>query len=914
MRQSDSVSLNVNTKFTLDNCEDEPIHRPESIQSYGCLLAFDLKTRAIKVISDNLNLFLAVEKNVILKSRIDDINLSKADIKHIEEAIKKVIENSGRVGVVLDLANIQTNTQQKKTYHAIVYLSDNLAVIEIENTQLNQDDTFSNIARINATRDVADIGAYEDIASLATAMTTSIKAFTGYDRVMMYRFDKDYNGKVIAESKEKHLEPFLGLNYPASDIPAQARRLYEINWIRMIEDVDGVSSSLQPAIEDAKRAPLDMSHSMLRSVSPFHIEYLKNMGVQATMSISIMQGEKLWGLIACHHYSKKYVPQNVRLECESIGQFFSWQLQAKEQNLALQDSNKANNLIDRIIFGFREHEKNTTSLNDIDQPLLELMQACGFILFLGNEVHEAGLVPSRAICKYLVKCFNKKSSRGIQFSSQLKRDFPDTLLSSSPEGIAGALYVPLSPVNDYFALWFRKEKTKVVNWAGAPDTKSTAEENRLSPRGSFALWKQTVKHTCEEWTLADIKTAERFNKLFVAHVIDRKIDLESNIKKLQALDRAKDEFLANISHELRTPLNVIIGWTDLAMTVPDNYDQVMEAVKVIRRSALTQSELINDLLDISRIISGTLKLSVKNVNLASIIDDVHESFLTAATTKNITISKTLSNDDQTILGDPVRIKQILWNLISNAIKFSEKNGKISITSRKDHSNYIIEVSDNGIGLTREAMSTIFDRFSQVEKKHGKKGMGIGLSICKYLVDMHGGHIEVESKGRGEGASFKVTFPVSPISASDENESAYLQQQGSIQLNKHTGRLSNMHILIAEDDPDAATFISQILKIQGATVEVAANGIEAISCIEQSSKSFDLLISDIGMPEMDGYELIKEIRQRKGKKYKGFCAIALTAYAYTSDRIKSLKAGFDSYVTKPVDLEELLTVIESTCGL
>lgn len=911
--------------YTLKNCEDEPIHRPESIQSYGYLIAFDRGTGRIGATSDNIDKLLKLD-NLLgtdnsgyqqLVSEGIHFNELLQSVKSQEttaDAIVLANNNDSRVPLTVTFNSEKVKLDNNHHHDAVLYLSGDWVVVEIEEYSDDATVVIEKQSRLHMSQSVIDLKSHDSLPSLAEAMTSHIKRMTHYDRVMMYKFDEDYNGEVIAESKEKQLEPFLGLHYPASDIPAQARRLYEKNWIRMIADVDEQQVNIVPSVTQSEREPLDMSYSMLRSVSQFHIEYLKNMGVQATMSISLLKEGKLWGLIACHHYSPKYIPQNIRLECETLGQFFSWQIQTKEQSLALAASSRSSELIDKIIFSFTDNLQAIPSLQGLREPILNLMNATGFVLYLGHEVYEVGTVPNQSTVKDIASAFNKDNRGSVHASNNLSKDFREVSLETG-EDIAGALYVPLSPRHNYFAIWFRDERVKTVKWGGAPQTKSSDEENRLSPRGSFALWREVVRGTCEDWTLADIKTAERFSRLFIAHVIERKINAESNLAEMQHLDRAKDQFLANVSHELRTPLNIIVGWTDLALTSQDNYEQMLEAIKIIRRSALTQSELINDLLDISRIVSGTMKLSVKNINLENIITDVHESFSTASAAKGIKVIKTISNDDQTILGDPTRVKQIILNLVSNAIKFTDKNGKISISARKEHSSYIVEVKDNGRGLSEESIPLIFQRFSQVEHRHGKIGMGLGLSIVKHLVDMHGGNIEVESDGLGKGSTFRVIFPVSPVSVSDEGESVYFtNEKGPIELNKEKGRLQGLRVIVAEDDTDASMFIDRILKTQGAIVSTACNGVEALDMMEHTDEPFDLVLSDIGMPEMDGYELIAEIRRRQGDKYDNVCGIALTAYALSTDRVKALKAGFNSYVTKPVDLEELLTVIETTCDI
>ena len=930
---------------TLISCEEEAIQFCEGVQSYGKLIAFETSSGRISAFSANIDALF----NVDVKDESTDLTLAllgtnfydllanaprgtsdsssvsgispalsaaqtdmqqsyrQVQLRAIQESTALLSESNGRAPIALTFDSDRLTDTANAQHSCVLYALGPLTVIEIEQEHacVNTD----NLA-LPLTSRLPDLTQFKSIEDLTSCMVDTIKEMTGYDRVMMYRFNERWHGQVVAEAREPHLEAYLGLNYPATDIPAQARALYKKNLIRMIENVDDQPIAILPKVKThGREKPLDMSNSMLRSVSPFHIQYLKNMGVQATMSISIVINGQLWGLIACHHYSPKYLSQTTRFDCESLGQFFGWQIQTKEDQIVVSSRINTDLLIDRIISGLADNEGTASNIASLQEPLLKLLDASGFTLYLGKETHELGKVLPLTETKQLAELFLEQNTSRVQASSNLKEDL-DFICDSNTHEITGALFIPLSSSYNYFAMWFRTEKVHTINWAGAPDVKEIGEENRLTPRGSFALWRETVRGSSTDWTESDLKTADRFNRLFVAHVIERKIDVERNLQKLQELDRAKDQFLASISHELRTPLSVIVGWADLGLANNDSPSQMMEALTVIRKNATTQSELINDLLDISRIVSGTLKLQVKSLDLHTLLDDVHKSFSTACRAKEIDFSMDCDSGLQVILGDPVRIKQVFSNIVSNAIKFTGKGGKVTLKSHKSHSSYVIEISDTGKGIEKEDLGKIFDRFTQLHASHGRSGMGLGLSIVQSLVDMHGGTIKAYSEGRGRGSSFTVSFPVSPVVLDRAEEKAIVHSDLDGTEDKASGRLAGLRILAVEDEPDAATFLGRVLSNQGAEVILASNGVEALGILEKQT-DFDVLLSDIGMPEMNGYDLVKEVR-RSNSSYKDISAIALTAYAFSSDRVKALKAGFQSYVTKPVDLEELYTVIETTC--
>ena len=952
---------------TLISCEDEPIHFCEGIQDHGYLFAFDTLTGRLHTLSANtLEILkdpetggsqrtggsskhtpgstLAGSEQGHLTSLLntsfydlleDDDHAGRQRIQ-IQQLSREVGQGNARAPIRIRLAASCLIGGRGAQFDAVLYQTGSQTVLELEELAAtdHQSPSLQRAHNLAVASRLPDLKAFDSIESLLDCMVKIIREVTGYDRVMMYQFNKDWHGKVVAESRRDDLEPYLGLNYPATDIPAQARALYRKNLIRMIRDIESEPVPLLPRIplrragiesgrvgdnsadsahtQQAFRSkPLDLSNSMIRSVSPFHIQYLRNMGVGATMSISILINGELWGLIACHHYSPKYIEQSLRLECETLSQFFGWQIQTKEQQLELRKRRATDALIDQIMFELTSDNHALGSMHSLEQPLLSLLDACGFTLFLGAEAHELGKVLPTETGSKLAESFIASSPAQVHATSRLHEDF-EFIDEAEAKGIAGALFIPLSPVHGYFAIWYRPEKSQTINWAGAPQVKGMGDENRLSPRGSFALWRETVRGRSLDWSETDIQTAERFNRLFVAQVIDRKIDVEANLHRLQELDRAKDQFLASISHELRTPLNVIVGWTDLALTTPEDSRQMVEALEVIRKNATTQAELINDLLDISRIVSGTLKLQVKNLSLRDVINEVGESFRTALQAKSLELQLSMAKGEQAILGDPVRIKQIFTNLVNNAIKFTPKGGRIGVSIRQSHSNYLIEVSDTGKGIEPENLLRIFERFTQLHDSHGRTGMGLGLSIVKSLVDMHGGDIQASSEGKNRGSSFRVSLPISPVAVSDDVAASFSSRTiaDCDSPSASRGRLHDMRILAVEDEEDAARFLARLLSSQGAQVTSVSNGVEAMAELRDSDARFDLLLSDIGMPEMDGYELIEAVRT--SQEHSSMKAIALTAYAFSGDRVKALKAGYDSYVTKPVDLEELYIVIETTC--
>ena len=390
--------------------------------------------------------------------------------------------------------------------------------------------------------------------------------------------------------------------------------------------------------------------------------------------------------------------------------------------------------------------------------------------------------------------------------------------------------------------------------------------------------------------------------------------LRKQAEELSRVNQVKDEFLATVSHELRTPLNAILGYATMLRSRKLDPVKTERALETIERSAKAQNQLINDLLDVSRIITGKLRLNVHPMILVSLIESAIDSIRPAAEAKNISIHSILDPDAGLVSGDSDRLQQVFWNLFTNAIKFTPKGGRVYVQLERVNSHVEITVSDTGEGISPEFLPHVFDRLQQADstttRVHG--GLGLGLAIVRHLIELHGGKVYAYSAGEGLGACFTINLPImifrtgsKPLERlhSTVNEATPLTDSIS---------LESLKILIVDDEPDAREMLASVLSINGAQVTMAASATDALNIIAQcnSEQLPDLLISDIGMPEGDGYMFIRQVRDLAPEKGGRIPAIALTAYARTEDRIKALAAGFQSHVPKPVEPEEFLAVIAS----
>jgi PAS domain S-box-containing protein len=379
----------------------------------------------------------------------------------------------------------------------------------------------------------------------------------------------------------------------------------------------------------------------------------------------------------------------------------------------------------------------------------------------------------------------------------------------------------------------------------------------------------------------------------------------------QESNRLKDEFLATVSHELRTPLTAILGWAHLLRTGQTDEGNMAKALETIERNARAQSQLIDDLLDVSRIITGKIRIDVRPVDPNSFIEAAVEAVRPAAEAKGVRLQRIMDTGVATVSGDPVRLQQVIWNLLSNAIKFTPKGGKVQIRLERVNSHIEIGVSDTGPGIAPEFLPYVFDRFRQADgrttRQHG--GLGLGLSIVRHLVELHGGTVRAESPGEGQGASFTVLLPVAPVyQTAGVAERVHPAARDTLPLYDCPDRLEGVMVLAVDDEPDTRELLKAGLGQCGAVVTMVGSAAEALEAIAVQVP--DLLISDIGMPGEDGYELIRRVRQLSAESGGKLPAIALTAYARVEDRMQALRAGYQMHVPKPVELAELVAVAAS----
>jgi chemotaxis family two-component system sensor kinase Cph1 len=501
-------------KVDLTNCDKEPIHIPGKIQSHGFLVAVNKKSNLITYISENIQPFIKSAAKDHLGQHIDSLE-EQFDITGTQLKLSQVIK-LGSSNEQFTAVNPFAIILNKKPYNLIITVSGDEKVLEFETVDSDLDfDVQKSIGRA-----VSEILSGKNLNALLSNAAQKIKDIILYDRIMIYRFGEDGHGEVVAEVKNDDLEPFLGLHYPATDIPKQARELYKINLTRIIADVNADSSPIVTYQLDA--APLDLTHSELRAVSPIHIQYLKNMGVASSFSISLIAHGELWGLVACHNYSARFINYKARDASKLIGQILSSALEYRQDEENNEKSARLTLAADELSKHIEKENYLTDALLRHDVTFKDITSATGAVLIFDNETHTVGVTPAPEEIKEIVKWLKANMQESVYYTHR----FPEIYYPAKHySGVAsGILACILSKELSEMIIWFKPEQIETINWAGNPEKPVENMENgimQLSPRKSFESWTQIVKNTSERWSSEEISAVIRIREQ-VIYAISRK--------------------------------------------------------------------------------------------------------------------------------------------------------------------------------------------------------------------------------------------------------------------------------------------------------------------------------------------------------------------------------------------------------
>lgn len=904
------MQLNIQDRQKYEQYE---IRYPGSIQEHGILVVVDRASLKIIQVSSNISQFLPLAPLELLGKPLKSL-ISPQQIRKILASLEE--HNHDFVEIIKTKKSLN-NISFQGTIHTV---QDSI-IIELEPFTVAKKHYFVDLyAYLNNA--IVNITSQNKLEETYQVITKEIRKITGFDRVLIYRFKLDGSGEVVAEAKKENIESYLGLHYPAYDIPTPAREFYASNWLRIIRNVDSQPVEIIPRQHPLKKTELDLSRSTLRSVFPCHIQYLKNMGVKASMSISLLNQKKLWGLIACHHYSPKCISYETRKVGEFLGQFLSAHLFCKQEQQFKSYRLQINGIQNRLRQGLlRSPHMIAEVFLKNKNSLINLTQSQGLAVCLDQTIHLLGKTPSQQQVKTLINDFLNYHQQEIFFTDSLPSVYPSA--ENFQETGCGILSISLFLTHHtYHLIWFRPEQSYEVQWAGNPDDVSVVNINdipQLTPRYSFALWKESVKNKSLPWESLEIQAAQELRNVLLLTALEfsqysQKV-LEEKTKQADAANQAKSQFLAKMSHELRTPLNAILGFSQMMSRDCSLSEEQQEYLGIINRSGEHLLSLINDVLEMSRIEAGQVTLHQTCFNLYDLIKSVRELLTIKSNSKGLCL--TVHQDQKLpkyLVGDEGKLRQIIFNLVGNGIKFTEKGevdlffSLLSYCPETKEVVLLIKVKDTGIGIERENLACIFEPFKQMGNGTiSQEGTGLGLSISRQFARLMEGDITVESE-LGKGSTFTCRVKMSLPQKIEEK-----QEEDTYQVITLAKSPPVYRILVVEDVRDNRLLMEKILDSVGFQVKTATNGEEAIALWQTWQPH--LIWMDMTMPVMDGYEATRHIRTlEKNQEKNPVPIIALTATAFEEEREAILKVGCNDFVSKPFQERVIFEMMTKYLGV
>jgi two-component system, chemotaxis family, sensor kinase Cph1 len=733
------ANLYADFRLTLENCSVEPIHRPLATQGHGQIMVFHHKRPQF----------------LYAMNEYFPVWLGKSEVTLWEQPVESWMPESllSSLGKLQDsdtdrILDSTSFDHKDKSFNAISHVHAGVAFLEIERSQ-NRAAAFSTFQRImDRMRSCRSLDELFDVTS------QHAREILGYDRVMIYQFDKDFHGTVVGESKEPRLEPFLGLHYPATDIPAMSRDLLLKNRSRSISDIRLPNERLRFNPDLGLSIPyLDLSMCQLRATSPVHIEYLSHMGVRATLTLAIVQEGKLWGLVACHHDSPRAPEFELRKMGEAIADLFSVRIAELQRNERRHRIAAARDAEQKLLEQIRVGDHYKLELSHDGKCLEGICMADGVAAVTTDGVLcSIGTVPANEDILLLRNWLTQCQDGELFVTDDLTRTVPISAAFSTR--IGGMLAARVSEVSQNYLVWFRLPHSQITDWAGDPsktlesERRDESEEVRLSPRKSFAKWQEAVEDRSLPWDSDEIATVSRIRNTILKFELQR---TTANVV------RSRQEFMQLIyaaSHDLQEPLRTQLNYLDLLGEElhSSEHDEWQHYVIRASHAVYRMQALIADLLDYASLGMQTKR---EPIELQSLITEIQEDLSQAVNKKhaNIRVGKL-----PRFKGNRSEFKQLFQNLLTNAMKYVAPDiiPNIEISARREGRFVVFSIIDNGIGIAEEHFEKIFLMFQRLHSREEYEGTGIGLALCKKIVENYDGQIGVCSTV-GTGSNFWMKF-------------------------------------------------------------------------------------------------------------------------------------------------------------
>jgi light-regulated signal transduction histidine kinase (bacteriophytochrome) len=728
---------------TLTECAKEPIHIPGSIQPHGFLLALDETALTVAQVSENVRDFLLIDPLDLLGKSLDEF-LPELDLK---ERLKELVQEDHNPYYLGDVAFRAGDHESR--FAMFVHYFDGVLITEFESAG-SAAMAYTTMYPLVRTF-VEQLQHASSVEALCVLAVREVKRITGYGRVLAYRFDQDGHGQVIAEEAEEGYDRYLGHCFPESDIPAQARRLYQENRIRVIQDAHYQPSPLQPSLNPHTGRPLDLSFAMLRSVSPVHIQYMRNMGTQASMSISIIVNNQLWGLISCHNSQARPVSFQTRTGCELLGRMLSLQIEAAESHTLTDRRLSLRQMIVQLLAAMADRDSVIEGIAELPDVFLRFAGAAGAAIVSAERCDLIGQTPPRSAVESLVMWLSTHVEDDFH-TDNVSRDLPGMGLD---DYVAGVLAVPISELHSHYLIWFRPEQIQVVNWAGPPH-KPVDDDGTLNPRQSFTTWQETVRGYSLPWDALEIEGSVELRNAVRGIVLRKAEELADLAEELKRTNKELEAFSYSVSHDLRAPLRHIAGYAELLNDfegdkLSDRGARFLENIGVSARFAGT---LVDNLLSFSQM--GRAAIRYSDVNVAALIEAIRKEMAPDFAGRHI---EWKISELPVVIADAAFVHLALRNLISNAIKYTreQEQAVIEIGAKSTEKEDIFFIRDNGVGFNMDYVGKLFGVFQRLHHMDEFEGIGIGLATVRRIIERHDGRVWAEGEP-GTGATFFFALP------------------------------------------------------------------------------------------------------------------------------------------------------------
>ena len=905
MPPESNPSLLTNTDLqALELCDEYPIRDIEHIQPHGCLLVLRWPGLDVVQVSANTGALLGIAADQLLGQPMTGL-LDAAAIRQLEAALGR----SERVTQRLTIGTPETPIL------AHCHRQDQLVLLELE-PEVTHSPDFEYLQQ-HMIKAIDSLEKADCLVSFAQMLAEEVRTLLMFDRVMVYRFLPDSSGVVMAEAKQSDLAPYLGLHFPATDIPAEARALFLENPLRWIPDINYQPAPLVPPINPITAASLNLSQTGLRGVSPPHVTYLQNMGVASSITIPLVNEQGLWGLIACHHGQPQvidYKTRNAFIVLAKLANLTLIRQQSRERDRYRSQNKHLVTTLEQAI----EQEAGSTqqSLIQEAQTCFSLFDADGLAIVFGDDIAIAGDTPSQADIAALLPWLIDQGQE-VWSTATLSQHYPNSQAwDYQPAGMLAITVALKQPqATAYHLLLFRPEQTRTVTWAGRLGDSIEVDDAgkwSLCPRNSFEIWQEQVQGRSLAWSPNDLEfAAELRNMLMLAVLKFSGEALATAASQAKIANQAKSEFLANMSHEIRTPMNAVLGFTDLLQPLVRN-PVAQDYLESISSSGKTLLALINDILDLSKIEAGRMEIRYDAHQLDRIVKDVQNIFRQKALAKGLKL-RTIVGESLPghLLVDEVRLRQILFNLVGNALKFTER-GQVDIEidctpiQSQDDVSYVdldLSVSDTGIGIPAEDQQLIFNAFAQGEGQLNRRyeGTGLGLAITHRLTRLMGGTIDLESDV-GRGSRFTCRFP--HVRVASGMIAPRLEPAEAGETHGDFNQFPAMTILIADDIRSNRDLLAGYLENSGHTLTFAHDGQHALESVQQQHP--DLILLDLRMPQLDGQKVAATLRANPATK--GIPIIFVTASLHYEGDIGDVSELCDGVLLKPVQKRDLFVAM------